>query len=85
MPRCMSAFIVSPAEPRLSISLLLEGLLAMAHSLLYEFFAGLFKIIWISLTSFVKLFLPVPKKNVNKETVLVTGAASGIGRLIAIR
>lgn len=57
----------------------------MAHSLLYDFFAGLFRIVWISVASFVKLFLPVPKKNVSAETVLITGAASGIGRLMAIR
>uniref|UniRef100_A0A3B3SFF7 Short chain dehydrogenase/reductase family 16C, member 5b n=2 Tax=Paramormyrops kingsleyae TaxID=1676925 RepID=A0A3B3SFF7_9TELE len=35
--------------------------------------------------AFVKLFIPTRKKSVAGETVLITGAGSGIGRLIALQ
>ncbi|XP_056148843.1 epidermal retinol dehydrogenase 2-like [Lampris incognitus] len=39
--------------------------------------------LWYSLESFVYLFLPSKRKNVAGEVVLITGAGSGIGRLMA--
>lgn len=46
----------------------------------------LFKVLWLSLVAFVKFFIPSnPKKDLSQEIVLVTGAASGIGRLMSLR
>ena len=54
--------------------------------LLKETVVFTFKVLWLSLVAFVKLFIPTShKKDLSKETVLVTGAASGIGRLMALR
>ena len=54
-------------------------------ALVLEFFTTLGKVVWYTLLALVKLFLPVAKKDVRGDIVLVTGAGSGIGRLIAIR
>ncbi|XP_066576034.1 epidermal retinol dehydrogenase 2 isoform X2 [Amia ocellicauda] len=40
--------------------------------------------IYYLLESFVLLFIPVRRKNVTGEIVLITGAGSGIGRLMAV-
>lgn len=39
--------------------------------------------IWYNVESFIHLFVPMKKKNIAGEVVLITGAGSGIGRLMA--
>lgn len=39
--------------------------------------------IWYNVESFIHLFVPIKKKNIAGEVVLITGAGSGIGRLMA--
>lgn len=39
--------------------------------------------IWYNVESLVYCFLPKKKKNISGEVVLITGAGSGIGRLMA--
>ncbi|KAF7647904.1 hypothetical protein LDENG_00164900 [Lucifuga dentata] len=39
--------------------------------------------LWYSVESFIHLFVPMKKKNIAGEVVLITGAGSGIGRLMA--
>ncbi|XP_058274952.1 short chain dehydrogenase/reductase family 16C, member 5a isoform X1 [Hemibagrus wyckioides] len=41
--------------------------------------------VYYFLEAFVKLLLPVGKKSIAGETVLITGAGSGIGRIMAIK
>ena len=50
----------------------------------FEFLVLLFKVLWLVLVGVVKTFLPVQKKDASKEIVLVTGAGSGIGRLMTL-
>ena len=54
-------------------------------SIVSDFLLCLIKIIWYTVVGIFKFFMPVQKKDVKKEIVLVTGSASGIGRLMAIR
>ncbi|XP_015209198.1 epidermal retinol dehydrogenase 2 isoform X2 [Lepisosteus oculatus] len=51
---------------------------------LLETLQVLFLSIYYLLEAFVMLFIPVRRKNVAGEIVLITGAGSGIGRLMAI-
>ncbi len=50
-----------------------------------DFFICLLKVFWYTLAAIIKAFLPVQKKDVKKEIVLITGGASGIGRLMAMK
>lgn len=50
-----------------------------------DFLVCLVRVIWYIMVAIVKVFLPVQRKDVKKEIVLVTGGASGIGRIMAMK
>ncbi len=54
-------------------------------SVLVELVVSLGRVLWLTAAAMVGFFLPTRPKDVSKEIVLVTGAASGIGRLIALK
>jgi len=55
------------------------------NKLLMEILAFVWKLLCIFSTSFVSLFSPKAKKDVKGQVALVTGAASGLGRLISLK
>ncbi|XP_063775906.1 17-beta-hydroxysteroid dehydrogenase 13-like [Pseudophryne corroboree] len=52
-------------------------------NIVFEILLLLLTIIYSYLESFVKLFIPLKRKSVSGETVLITGAGHGIGRVTA--
>lgn len=54
-------------------------------SMMWEFACIILRVWLCVLESGLKWILPAQRKNIHGEIALVTGAASGIGRLIALR
>lgn len=54
-------------------------------SLIVELFSVIAIVIWQSLKSFVQIFFPPPRKDINGEIIFLTGAGSGLGRMLALK
>lgn len=54
-------------------------------SLILETLSVIAIVIWQILKSFVRIFFPPPRKDINGEIVFLTGAGSGLGRLMAVK
>ena len=51
----------------------------------WEFFVTLLKVLWVTVVAAVKTVFPSgKKKDASKEIVLITGAGSGLGRLMSL-
>lgn len=54
-------------------------------SLIVEVFTVIGVVLWQSLKSFVRIFFPPPRKDINGEIIFLTGAGSGLGRMMALK
>lgn len=54
-------------------------------SLIIETFSVIGIVIWQCLKSFIQIFFPPPRKDISGEIIFLTGAGSGIGRLMALK
>lgn len=54
-------------------------------SLIVEVFTVIGVVLWQSLRSFVQIFFPPPRKDINGEIIFLTGAGSGLGRMMALK
>lgn len=54
-------------------------------SLIVEFFTVIGVVLWQSLKALVHTFIPPARKDISEEIIFLTGAGSGLGRLMAIK
>lgn len=54
-------------------------------ALIVEFISLIGVVLWLSLKSLVQIFFPPPRKDINGEVIFLTGAGSGIGRMMALK
>lgn len=53
--------------------------------LIVEIFTVIAFVLWQYLKSFVQFFFPPPRKDINGEIIFLTGAGSGLGRMLAFK
>lgn len=54
-------------------------------SLLVEIFTVIALVLWQGLKSFFQFFVPPPRKDIDGEIIFLTGAGSGLGRMLAFK
>ena len=54
-------------------------------SLIIETLAVIGIVLWQTLKSFLQIFFPPPRKDINGEIIFLTGAGSGLGRMMAFK